>query len=240
MANRWRKNGHSDRFIFLGSKNTADGDCSHEIKRCLLLGRKAMTNLDSESKSWDVTLMTKSPYSQSVSSSHVWMWELDHKGGWAPKNRCIRTAVLENTLESPLDCKEIKPVNAKGNQSWMFTGRTDAETEAPILWPPDAKSQLTGIDSDAGKDRRQEEKGTTEDDMVGWHHQLYGHEFEPTPRDGEGKGSLACAVHGIAKSQTQLSGRTTEQQQVAVKKSLKAPKKVKSLMVVSSIPLLAI
>ena len=122
----------------------------------------------------------------------------------------------------------------------MFTGRTDAETEAPILLPPDGKSQLTGIDSDAGKDRRQEEKGTTEDDMVGWHHQLYGHEFEPTPRDGEGKGSLACAVHGIAKSQTQLSGRTTEQQQVAVKKSLKAPKKVKSLMVVSSIPLLAI
>ena len=122
----------------------------------------------------------------------------------------------------------------------MFTGRTDAETEAPILWPPDGKSQLTGIDSDAGKDRRQEEKGTTEDDMVGWHHQLYGREFEPTLRDGEGKGSLACAVHGIAKSQTQLSGRTTEQQQVAVKKSLKAPKKVKSLMVVSSIPLLAI
>ena len=122
----------------------------------------------------------------------------------------------------------------------MFTGRTDAETEAPILWPPDAKSQLTGIDSDAGKDRRQEEKGTTENDTVGWHHQLYGREFEPTLRDGEGKGSLACAVHGIAKSQTQLSGRTTEQQQVAVKKSLKAPKKVKSLMVVSSIPLLAI
>ena len=172
MANRWRKNGHSDRFIFLGSKNTADGDCSHEIKRCLLLGRKAMTNLDSESKSWDVTLMTKSPYSQSVSSSHVWMWELDHKGGWAPKNWCIWTAVLENALESPLDCKEIKPVNAKGNQSWMFTGRTDAETEAPILWPPDGKSQLTGIDSDAGKDRRQEEKGTTENDTVGWHHQL--------------------------------------------------------------------
>ena len=111
----------------------------------------------------------KSPYSQSFSSSHVWMWELDHKGGWAPKNRCIRTAVLENTLESPLDCKEIKPVNAKGNQPWMFTGRTDAETEAPILWPPDGKSQLTGIDSDAGKDRRQEEKGTIiEDEMVGW------------------------------------------------------------------------
>ena len=123
----------------------------------------------------------KSPYSQSFSSSDVWMWELDHKGGWAPKNRCIRTEVLANTLESPLDCKEIKPVNAKVNQPLMFTGRTDAETETPIRWPPDAKSQIG-----------QEEKGTTEDDMVGWHHQLYGHEFEQTLRDGEGKGSLEC------------------------------------------------
>ena len=134
----------------------------------------------------------KSPYRQSFSSSHVWMWELDHKGGWALKNWCIRSAVLENTPDSPLDCKEIKAVKDKGNQPWMFTGRTDAEPEAPILWPPDTKSQLIGIDFDAGKDRRQEEKGTTEDNMVRWYHQLYGHEFEQTLRDGEGKGSLAC------------------------------------------------
>ena len=134
----------------------------------------------------------KSPYSQNFSSSDVWMWELDHKGGWAPKNRCIQTAVLENTLESPLDCKENKPVNAKGNQPWMFTGRTDAETEAPILWPPDAKNWLIWKNPDAGKDWRQEEKGTIEAEMVGCHHWLNGHEFEQTLRDREGKGSLGC------------------------------------------------
>ena len=173
-------------------------------------------------------------------SSHVWMWELDHKESWVVKNWCFWTVALEKTLESLLDCKEMKPVHPKGNQSWIFIGKTDAEAEAPILWPPDGKNWLIWKDPDVWKDWRQEEKGTTENDTVGWHHQLYGREFEPTLRDGEGKGSLACAVHGIAKSQTQLSGRTTEQQQVAVKKSLKAPEKVKSLMVVSSIPLLAI
>ena len=108
------------------------------------------------------------------------MWELDHKeGGW-PKNWCLWTVVLEKTLESLLDSKEIKPVNPKGNQLWIFTGRTDAEVEAPILWAPDAKSQLIGEDPDAGKDWRQEEKGMTEDEMVGWHHWLNGHEFEQT------------------------------------------------------------
>ena len=122
----------------------------------------------------------KGPYSQSYgfSSSHVWMWELDHKEGWAPKNWCFWTVVLEKRLESPLDCKEIKPVHPKGNQSWIFTGRTDAEAEAPILWPPDAKNWLIGKDPDAGKDWRQEKRWTTEDELVGWHHQLDGHEFE--------------------------------------------------------------
>ena len=122
----------------------------------------------------------KGPSSQShdCSSSHVQMWELDYKESWALKNWCFWTVVLEKTLESPLDCKEIHPVHSKGNQSWIFIGRTDAEAEAPILWPPDAKSWLTGKDPDAGKDWRQEEKGTTEDEMVGWHHQLDGHEFE--------------------------------------------------------------
>ena len=117
------------------------------------------------------------------------MWELDHKEGWALKNWCFLTVRLEKTLESPVDSKEIKSVNPKGNQSWIFIGRTDAE--APILWPPDEKSQLIGKDRDAGKDWRQE-KGETEDEMVGWHHWFNGHEFEQTPGDNEGQGSLVC------------------------------------------------
>ena len=113
------------------------------------------------------------------------MWELNPKEGWAPKNWCFWAVVLENTLESPLDSKEIKLINPKGNQSWIFIGRTDAETEAPILWPPDVKGWLFGKDFDAGKDWKQEEKGTTEDEMVGWHHRLNGHELEQTLGDGE-------------------------------------------------------
>ena len=121
----------------------------------------------------------KGPSSQSYgfSNSYVWMWELDHKESWAPKNWCFWTVVLEKTVESPLDCK-IKPVNPKGNQSWIFIGRTDAEAETPICWPPDAKNWLTGKDPNAGKDGRREEKQTTEDEMIGWHHWLDGHEFE--------------------------------------------------------------
>jgi len=117
------------------------------------------------------------------------MWKLDHKESWAPKNW---TVVLEKTLESPLDCKESKPVNPKGNQSWIFIGRTNVEGEASILWPADVKNWLTGKDPDAGKDWRHEEKGMTEDEMVGWHHWLYGHEFEQAPGVGDGQGSLAC------------------------------------------------
>ena len=121
----------------------------------------------------------KGPSSQSYgfSSSHVWIWELDHIESWAPKNWCSRTVLLEKTLESLLDCK-IKLVNSKGNQSWTFIGRIDSEAEAPILWPPDAKNWLIGKNPDAGKDWGQEEKGTTEDKTVGWHHQLNGCEFE--------------------------------------------------------------
>ena len=146
-------------FIFLGSKITTDGDCRHEMKRHFLLGSKAMTNLDSVLKSRDITA-NKGAYSQSYgfSSSHIWMWELDHKEGWVPKNWCFWTVVLK-TLGSPSECKEIKPVNPKGNQSWIFIGRTDAEAETSILWPPGMKSWLIGKDSDAGKDWRQEEKG---------------------------------------------------------------------------------
>ena len=156
-----------------------------------------MTNLDSR----DITIKKqrhhfadKSPSSQSYhfSSSHVWMWELDYKKGWALKNWCFWTVILEKTFESPLDCKEIQPVHPKGNQSWRFIGRTDAEVETPILWPPDSKNWLIGKDPDAGKDWRREEKGMTEDEMVGWHHPLNGHKFEQTPGDGDGQGSLVC------------------------------------------------
>ena len=118
--------------------------------------------------------------------------ESDCEESWAPKNWCFWTVVLEKTLESPLACKEIKPVHPKGNQPWTFIGRTDAETEAPILWPPDVKSQLTGKDPDAGKDWGQEEKGAAENEMVGWHHWLNGHEFQQSLRDGDGQRSLAC------------------------------------------------
>ena len=173
-----RKQWKLDDFIFGGSKITADGDCSHEIKRCLLLGRKVMTNLDSILKSRDITLLTKVHLVKAmVFPVIMYGCELDYKESWAPKNWCFWTVVLEKTLESPLDGKEIQPVHPKGNQSWVFIGRTDAEAETPILWPPNAKSWLICKDPDAGKDWRHEEKGMTEDEMVGWHHQLNGHEF---------------------------------------------------------------
>ena len=124
-------------------------------------------------------------------SSHVQMWELDHKEGWALKNWCFQTVVLEKTLESPLDCKEINQSILKENQPWIFLGRTDAGTEALICWPPDTKSQLIGKDPDAGKDWKQK-KRVTEDEMVGWHRQVNGHELGPTPGDCEGQGGLVC------------------------------------------------
>jgi len=152
----------------------------------------------------------KDPYSQTYgfSSSHVWMYKLDHKEGWPPKNWCSWTVVLEKTLESPLDCKEIKPVNPEENQPWIFIGRIDAEAKASILWPPDAKNWLIGKDSDAGKDWGQEEKGTAEDEMVGWQHWLNRPQFEQSLGDREGQGSLV-EIHGVAKSQTWMSGWTT-------------------------------
>ena len=151
----------------------------------------------------------KGPCSQSYifSSSHVWIWELDHKESWALKNWCFWTVVLEKTFESPLDYKEIQPVYPKGNQSWVFNWRSDAEAEAPILWLPDVKNGLIGKDPDAGKDWKQEENGMTEDEMVEWYHWLDGHEFEQASGFGDGQGSLA-AVHGVAKSQIRLSDWT--------------------------------
>ena len=191
-------------FILLGSKITADGDCSHEIKRCLLLGRKAMTNLDSKLKSRDITLPTNVCIVKAMVFPVVYGCE-----SWTIKktlqNWCFWTVVFEKTLENPLDSKEIKPVNPKGNQPWIIIGRTNVEAEAPILWPPDSKSWLIGKDPDAGKDWGQEE-----DEMVGCHHQLSGHEFEQLMmkemmKDGE---AWCVTVHAVAKSQTQLSNWT--------------------------------
>ena len=150
-------------FILGGSKITADGDCSHEIKR-----RKVVTNLDSILKSRDITLPKKVRLVKGYgfSSSHVWMRELDCKESWAPKSWSFWTVVLEKTLESPLDCKETKLINTKGNQYWIFIGRTDAEAKAPILWPPDVKNWLIWKDPDATKDWGQEEKATTENEWL--------------------------------------------------------------------------
>ena len=162
----------------------------------------------------DFTDKRTSSQSYGFSRSHVWMLELDHKENWVSKNLCFWTVVLEKAPESLLDCK-IKPVNPKGDQSWIFIGRTDAEAEATIFWPPDVKNWLIWKDPDAGKDWSQEEKETTEDEMVGWHHQLNGHEFEKAPRVGNGQGGLACwspwgcaAVRGVTESWTRLSNWT--------------------------------
>ena len=137
------------------------------------------------------------------------MWELDHKEGWVPKNWCFQVVMLEKTRESPLDSKEIKPVDPNGNKSLLFIGKTEAETEAPIIWPPDMKSWLTGKDPNAGKDWGQEEKGTTEDEMVGWHHWLNGHEFGQAQGNSEGQGRLGAAVYAVARNRTWLSNWTT-------------------------------
>ena len=181
-------------FIFGGSKIPADGDCSHEIKRHLLLGRKAMTNLDSILKSRDITLPTNVCLVKAMVFPVVMYgcesWTIkkaEHQRIDAFELQCWR-----RLFENPLDCKEIQPVHPKGSQSWIFIGRIDAEAEATILWPADAKNWLTGKDSSAGKDWRQEEKGTTEDEMGGWHHRLDRHEFEQVPRVCDGQGSLAC------------------------------------------------
>ena len=165
-------------FIFGGSKITEDGDCSHKIKT-LTPWNKSYDQPGEHIKKQRYYFASKGPSSQNYgfSSGHVWIWELEHKESWVPKNWCFWTVVLK-TLESPLDSKEIQPVNPKWSKSWIFIGRTDAEAETPILWPPDGKNCLTGKGTDDGKAGRQEEKGPTEDDMVGWHHWLNGHEFE--------------------------------------------------------------
>ena len=178
-------------FIFLGSKITADGDCSPEIQRYLLLERKTMAN-------WDGILKAKTLLCQQRCLVKAMVFPVVMYGyeSWIIKKaecgRCFEILALEKTLESPLDCREIKPVNPKGNQPWMFIGRTDAEAEAPILWPFDVKNWLIGKDPDAGKDRRQKEKRAAEDLMVRKHHWLNGHEFEQTLGESWGQRSLTC------------------------------------------------
>ena len=190
MANRWRNN----------------DDSSHEIKRRWLLGRKATTNLDSILRSRDITLPTK----VHIVKAKVFPVVIYGCESWTIKKaECQRIDAFELWFwrrllrESPLDCKEIQPVHPKGDQSWIFIGRTDAEVEASILRPPEAKNWLTGKDPDAGKDWRQEEKGMTENEMVGWHHWLDEHKFEQALGVGDGQGKLGAAVDGVAKSQTQ-------------------------------------
>ena len=156
----------------------------------------------------------KGPSSQGYGfpSSHVWMWELDYKESWVQKNWCFWTVMLEKTLESPLDCKDIQQVHPKGDQSWVFIGRTDCEAETPTFWPPDVKSWLIGKDPDVGKDWEQEEKGTTEDKMVGWHHRLNGHESGWTPGVGDGQAGLVacCGSRGHKQSDTTERLKWTE------------------------------
>ena len=180
-------------FNFLGSKITADGDCSHEIKRRILFGRKATTNLDSILKKRDITLPTKVRLLEAM----VFPVVMYGCASWTiKKHECVRIDAFElwcwRRLLSPLDCKEIKPVNPKGNKFWILTGGTDVEAEAPTLWRSNANSQFIGKDADAGKDWKWEEKGMRENEMVGWHHLLNGHEFEQVLGDGEGQGGLEC------------------------------------------------
>ena len=179
MANRWGSNGNSEILFSWAPKSLQMVTAAVRLKT-LAPWKKSYDQSRRHIKKQRHYFANKGPSSQSygISSSHVRMWELDYKESWAPKNWCFWTVVLEKTLKSPLDCKEIQPVHPKGDQSWVFIGRTDAEAEAPILWPPDAKNWLNGKYPDVGKDWRQEEKGMTEDEMVGWHHWLDGHEFE--------------------------------------------------------------
>ena len=180
MANSWGNNGNSERLYFLGLQNHCRWWLQPWNQKILVPWKKSYTSLDSILKSRDITLPTEVHLVKAVvfSSSHVWMWELDYKESWALKNWCFWTVVLEKTLESPLDCKEIQPVHSKGDQSWVFIGRSDVEAEIPMFWPPDVKSWLIWKDPDAGKDWGQEEKGSTQDEVIGWHHQLNGHESE--------------------------------------------------------------
>ena len=201
MGKQWQQ---WQTLFFLGAKITADGDCSHEIKRRLLLGRKVMTNLDSILKSRDIIVPTKvhlvkaMVFQCSCMDVRVGLWRKP-----STEELMLLNCVLKKTLESPLDYKEIQPVHSEGDQPWDFFGRNDVKAETPVLWPPHAKSWLNGKDSDAGRDCGQEEKGTIEDEMAGWHHWLDGLESQWTLGVGDGQGGLAyCDSWGREESDT--------------------------------------
>ena len=202
MANRWGNNGN-ERLYFGGLQNHCRWWLQPWNWKTLAPWKKSYDNLDSILKSRDITLPENVHLVKAMVFPVVtygcgsWTLTSIKKASWAPKNWCFWTVVLEKTFESPLDCKEIQPVHPKGDQSWVFIGRTAAEAETPILWPPDVKDWLIGKDPDTGKDWGQEEKGTTEDEMVEWHHWLNGHEFEQAPWVGDGQGGLACCSMGL-------------------------------------------
>ena len=208
MVNRWGKSENSGKFYFLGLQNHCRQWLQPWNLRILAPWKKSYDKPRQDVKKQRHYFANKDLSSQNYgfSSSHAWMLELDHKEIWVPRNWCFQIVVLEKTVESPLDGKEIKPVNPKENEPWIFIGRTDAEAKAPIFWPPDVKNWLIGKDPDAGKDWGQEEKGVIEDEMVGWHQWLNGHECEQTLGDSEGQGAWC---DGVSKSWTWLS----EQQQ---------------------------
>ena len=192
MANRWWKSENSNRFSFLGLQNHCRWWSQPWTQKTIAPWKKSYDKPRQHTKKQRCNFANKGLSSQryGFSNSQVWLWELNHKEGRAPKNWCFWTVALEKTLESLLDSKEIKPVNSKGNHPWIFVGGTDAEAEAPILWPPDVKNWLIWKDPDPGKDWGQEDKGTTEDEVVGWHHQLNELEFEQTPGNSKGQESL--------------------------------------------------
>ena len=194
MANRWGNSGNSDRFYFFGLQKHCRWWLQPWNYKMLAPWKESYDQPRQLIKKLRHYFANKGPSSQSYgfSSGHVWLWELDYKESWALKYWCFWTVVLKKTLESPLDCKDIQPVHPEGNQSWIFNGRTDAEAETPILWLPDAKTWFILKDPDAGKDWRQEEKGMTEDEMIGCHHWLDGHEFEQALGVDDGQRSLVC------------------------------------------------
>ena len=193
MAKRWGNSGNSDRLYFGGLENHCRWWFQPWNKKTLIPWRECYDQPRQHVKKQRHYFVSKGPSSQGYgfSSSHVWMWVRLYRS-WEPKNWCFWTVLLEKTLESPLDCKEIQPVHPKGDHSWVFIGRTDVEANTPILWPPDEKSCLIWKDPDVGKNWRRKEKWMTEDEIVGWHHQLNGHEFGQTLRVDDGQGDLAC------------------------------------------------
>ena len=208
MGNRWRNSANSVRLYFWGLQNYCRWLIAAWNWKMLTPWKESYGQPRQHIKKQRHYFVKKGPSSQGYgfSRSHVWMWELNYKESWAQKNWCFWTVVLEKTLESPLDCKEIQSVHPKGNWSWVFIGRTDVKAETPVFWPPDAKSWLIWKNPDVGKDWRQEEKGTTEDEPVRRHHRLNGHEFGETPGVGDGQGDLACCSSWCCKESD-----TTEQ-----------------------------